>query len=169
MSRRFIDVSVSTKVGDLKHTISKRAITSYNECASGKTFIKADGERYFVNESYDTIKAMINDDVDPLDWSIVSASGNPSKPGVYETVLIFEAYKDGKAANEKFATVEKRLYAAADEIEKNWAMEDQDTSADAYWVQESGSYYGETVYAWRPVGKPRMPELPEGVQVYEGE
>lgn len=91
-------------------------------------------------------------------WRIVSRDGNPEKSGTYMTVLIHE--ENGQ----RYAVVETRYYANLDEEPdlKGWAMTGQPDHGLA-WLEETGSYKDEAVYAWRELAPIATPPIPGDV------
>ena len=91
-------------------------------------------------------------------WHNVEKEGNPTKPGIYLCVLIYQ--HEGKS----LATVESRPFADLDEDQDlaGWKMDDQPEHGLA-WCEESGSSPGEKVYLWAELPPVNYPKLPEGV------
>ena len=97
-------------------------------------------------------------------WRYVLKDGNPEEPGVYWTTLIYDECKDNEFTGRKCATVESRMFADLDKepFLAAWIMNGQPETGLA-WTQESGSWYNEEVWAWKPVEEIEMADLPSGV------
>ena len=96
-------------------------------------------------------------------WRIVKEHGNPKKTGVYDVILIYdeEAVKpDAKATHgfygsddyyltgRTFAFRSSRYFGNAFGRD-GWIMKDQPETG-LVWLQQSGSFPTERVYAWLP-------------------
>lgn len=107
-------------------------------------------------------------------WKIVSKDGNPDKEGVYDCVLIYQQKilknpEDLNTDREEWIPTGKiiafrdsRWFGPASPND-GWIMEDQPKTGLA-WHEESGSYIGESVYAWLPDREYPDIELPDGVE-----
>jgi len=166
-NNRYLNLTVTNHIGTRRLTISKKAVTLYESCDDGKTVIRADGQRFFVDQSYDVVKEMMEESSrDP--WNIVSEVGNPKKPGLYPVTLIYREVENGEETGRKCAVIDSRYFAPASEDAEGWAMDDQDTTQPAYWVEETGSYFGENVYAWKNFDDSDFPPLPDDIVIKEG-
>ena len=92
-------------------------------------------------------------------WKIVEKDGNPKEQGVYYVIVI--------SGDE--AEMTSRLFADVDEnpMTADWAMENQPAHG-LVWFEQTGSSFGEYVYAWMEPDKIELPELPEGIKLYTG-
>lgn len=108
-------------------------------------------------------------------WNIVNEVGNPKEEGLYPAVIIFNEVehhpeKESDACDgwiptgKRKAFVDTRYFCDAKKRDlEAWIMKDQPKEG-LVWTEESGSAYGESVYAWLP--GPRYPniKLPDGVE-----
>jgi hypothetical protein len=93
-----------------------------------------------------------------MNWKIADTDGNPTKPGTYLCIVI-HSYRGCK-----YAVLQTRYYAdlAEEPDMRGWAMTGQ-PSEGMVWCEETGSYPGETVYAWQDLPTVEEPNLPAGV------
>ena len=105
------------------------------------------------------------------EWKYVEKDGNPDKKGLYLTTVIHpEVKRIGKGYSEEdfektgtiFADVETRAFEKVVEENKQWIMENQPNEG-LVWMEESGSYMHEYVYAWQELDDINTVTLPEGV------
>ena len=106
-------------------------------------------------------------------WHYVNKDGNPKEEGTYITTLIYNEFvdydpaKDNKPA-EKKASVETREYV---DLDKNPDMKDERMNGEPEtglaWLAEDANDLQEKVWAWMPIEKVEIAELPEGVTANE--
>lgn len=99
-----------------------------------------------------------------VNWHYVDTEGNPSTPGTYWVVVVYDEYRDSKPTGRKLADVETRVLADIDDASNNnWVMHGQPDSG-LLWMEECGSGFNEYVWAWAPMEETPFPErLPVGV------
>lgn len=100
------------------------------------------------------------------DWRIVSEVGNPTEPGEYPCVLIYDEWVDGEPTGRKLAMIDDRYFGDAEEFE-GWIMNDQPETG-LVWTEQTGSCINESVYAWMPFAEYKRIPLPNGV-IWESE
>ena len=109
------------------------------------------------------------------DWKIVARDGNPEKEGVYDVILIYEEAKykgpegehliseeSWEKTGQRFAVRDSRWFGMA-RADDGWIMKDQPKEG-LVWHEETGSYMGESVYAWLHMRDYPEIELPECVE-----
>ena len=110
-----------------------------------------------------------------MKWHYVDEEGNPKKSGVYWVTLIYPEQKkvdeegnEWKATGKTLVDVDTRYLGEATKDNLEWKMQGQPDNG-LIWTQETGSYEGETVWAWAEMEETPLPErLPEGAEAYHG-
>ena len=102
-------------------------------------------------------------------WKYVEKDGNPAVAGTYWVTLLYdECYTEGdsqeiKFTGKKYAAVETRYVGdiTNDPVLAGWAMAGEPNTG-LVWTEETGSHFGEKVWAWIPIGAVSIADLPEG-------
>lgn len=105
-------------------------------------------------------------------WKYVEKDGNPTEAGMYWVTLLYDecftecGVQEIKFTGKKCATVGIRYFGDITEDPElaGWKMDDQPDTG-LVWTEETGSSFGEKVWAWLPIGAVSIAEIPEGYVV----